>query len=77
MDRGIFTVFWNPDIINGSSIYDTEKQIHLILEMKDGTTLRLRLIEGGYVRYNSLNWYLVKIPENIFNTVYDSCGGIH
>ena len=45
--------------------------------MKDGTTLRLRLIEGGYVGYNSLNWYLVKIPENIFNTVYDSCGGIH
>ena len=64
MDRGIFTVFWNPDIINGSSIYDTEKQVHLILEMKDGTTLRLRLIEGGYVGY-------------IFNTVYDSCGGIH
>ena len=77
VDRGIFTVFWNPDIINGSSIYDTEKQIHLILEMKDGTTLRLILIEGGYVGYNSLNWYLVKIPENIFNTVYDSCGGIH
>ncbi|MBP1554862.1 MAG: hypothetical protein J6U30_02160, partial [Oscillospiraceae bacterium] len=61
-----------------SSIYDTPNQAHLILTMEDGTEVRLRLIEGGYVGYEvPAWWYFVKIPGEAFDAVYDSCGGTH
>jgi len=56
-------------------IYSTEKQGHLFLNMQDGTTAELRLMDGGYVGYQALGWYMVKIsPENMsyFNTVFDT-----
>ena len=62
---------------NNESIYDTQNQAHLILTMSDGTVIRIRLIEGGYVGYDPLAWYFVKIPEDVFNSVYDACGGTH
>ena len=62
---------------NNKSIYDTQNQAHLILTMSDGTVIRIRLIEGGYVGYDPLAWYFVKIPEDVFNSVYDACGGTH
>lgn len=83
VDSGEFINTWNPDnnrsdpTSNNLSIYDTQNQAHLILQMNDGTVVRLRLIEGGYVGYDALGWYFVKIPEDVFNTVYDVCGGTH
>ena len=59
------------------SIYKTPNQAHLILTMDDGTSVKLRLIEGGYVGYDALEWYFVQIPEDVFNAVYDVCGGTH
>jgi len=56
-----------------SSIYDTKAQAHLILSMEDGTTVRLRLIEGGYVGYDALGWYFVQMPGEAFDAVYDAC----
>ena len=74
--RDPYNDMYNPS--NGaSSIYDTDKMAHVILKLKDGTTVHLRLIEGGYVGYDMLSWYFVKIPEEIFNKVYDACGGTH
>ena len=62
----------------GSSIYDTPNQVHLILHMDDGTIVRMRLIEGGYVRYEAFGFYcFVKIPGEIFDSIYDACGGTH
>lgn len=58
-----------------NSIYDTQKQAHIILTLKDGTCIRLRLIEGGYVGYEELGWYFVQIPEDIFDPVFSACGG--
>ena len=75
LDSGGFVYTWNPDS-SDNSIYD-KNQAHLILSMTDGTTVKLRLIEGGYVGYEPLGWYFVKIPEDIFNAVYDACGGKH
>ena len=61
-----------------SSIYDTPNQAHLFLRMDDGTTAGLRLIEGGYVRYDAFGFYcFVKIPGETFDAVYDACGGTH
>ena len=83
VDNGEFINTWNPDnnmsdpTSNNESIYDTQNQAHLILTMSDGTVIRIRLIEGGYVGYDPLAWYFVKIPEDVFNSVYDACGGTH
>ena len=82
IDQGSFIYTFMPE---GSfyddhpycSIYETPNQAHLILTMEDGTSVKLRLIEGGYVGYDALHWYFVQIPENVFNAVYDACGGTH
>ena len=58
-----------------ASIYDTPNQAHLILTMADNTSVRLRLIAGGYVGYDALGWYFVRIPGEVFDAVYDACGG--
>ncbi|MBQ8974146.1 MAG: hypothetical protein IJ072_00285, partial [Oscillospiraceae bacterium] len=86
VDTGEFVNTWNPNnsvsdpFYEGkehTSIYDTPNQAHLILSMDDGTTVRMRLIEGGYVGYDALGWYFVKIPGEAFDAVYDACGGTH
>ena len=79
---GEFVYTWDPDrdFYEGmarSSIYDTPNQAHLTLAMEDGTSVDLRLIEGGYVGYQPLGWYFVKIPGEAFDAVYDACGGTH
>ena len=60
-----------------SSIYDMPNQAHLFLTMTDGTRVELRLIEGGYVGYAPLGWYFVQIPGEVFDAVYNACGGTH
>lgn len=83
VDACAFLNMWDPDgswsdpTSDDTTIYDTPNQTHLTLSMRDGTVVQLRLIEGGYVGYQPLGWYFVKIPEDVFNTVYDACGGTH
>ena len=82
VDRGKFVYTYSPDVYfddNSSycSFYDTQNQAHLFLTLVDGTTVELRLIEGGYVGYQALGWYFVKIPGEAFDAVYDACGGTH
>ena len=68
---------WSDPANDYTTVYDTPNQTHLILTQNNGTAVRLRLIEGGYVGYQPLGWYFVKIPEDVFNAVYDACGGTH
>ena len=83
VDQAEFLNLWDPDgtwsdpTSDYTTIYDTQNQTHLYLAMRDGTTVELRLIEGGYVGYQPLGWYFVQIPEDAFNAVYDACGGTH
>lgn len=72
LDKGKFVNEWDPSNYE-NSIYDTDAQAHIILTMNDGTVIRLRLIEGGYVGYEPLGWYFVKIPGEIFNKVFAAC----
>lgn len=44
-------------------------QGHLFCALSDGTTVELRLIEGGYVGYQELGWYFVKMPGETFEAV--------
>ena len=71
VDAAEFEYLWNED--SPSTIYSVEEQLHLILNMKDGTQVQLRLIASGYVGYQPLGWYFVKIPEDIFDALYSMC----
>ena len=54
-------------------IYDSAVQGHLFCALSDGTTVELRLIEGGYVGYQELGWYFVKMPGDVFDAVLAAC----
>lgn len=82
LEAGPFISTWKPGGTfypdhPSSSVYDTPNQIHLFLSMADGTTVELRLVEGGYVFYGPLGWYCVQMPGAAFDAVYDACGGTH
>lgn len=53
--------------------YDAELQGHLYLQMKDGTEVVIRLIDGGYVGCQHLGWFFVKMPGEIFDKVMEAC----
>ena len=59
-----FNQFYNGDV--------EEKEITFL--MKDGTKVDLTLFEGGWVRCEVPGPYMLQLPEEIFNTIYDSCG---
>ena len=75
VDTCSFVDTYDPKAPAGQSIY-SRNQAHLTLTLEDGSVVSLRLCEGGYVGYEPLGWYFVKIPEEIFNLVYDACGGM-
>lgn len=58
-----------PDIYEDSSL----KQVHMYLYLDDNTVVELRLIEGGYVGYQDLGWYFVKMDEKAFDLVFNAC----
>ena len=66
---GGFEYVWETD----RDIYDRAVQGHLFFSMSDGTTVELRLIEGGYVGYQGLGWYFVKMPGEVFDAVLAAC----
>lgn len=58
-----------PDIYDDSSL----EQAHLYLHLDDNTDVEIRLIEGGYVGYQDLGWYFVKMPGEAFDTIFYAC----
>lgn len=73
-DNAEFIYTWEPGI-SSNTIYDNPNQAHLTLKMEDGTCVSIRLIEGGYVGYDSMPWYFVQIPGDTFDAVFAACGG--
>ena len=61
------------ETIGVDKFYDTENQTHVYVYMKDGTRLDLRLMEGGYVGYQHLAGYFVKIPGEAFDKIFNAC----
>ncbi len=66
---GQFVYTWETD----RGIYDRAVQGHIFCALSDGTTVELRLIEGGYVGYQGLGWYFVKMPGEAFDAVLAAC----
>lgn len=55
------------------TLYD-QPQVHVYLEMADGTTVALRLIEGGYVRYQYMTAHVfAKMDGPAFDDFYAAC----
>lgn len=61
--------------MTSTDIYDwtDQRQTHVYINLKDGTLIELRLIEGGYVGYQGLGWYFVKMPGSAFDSVFEAC----
>lgn len=57
--------------MENSNIYDNESH-HIFIYMKDKTRVELRLFKGGYVGYQALGWYFVKMPGDIFDKIYEA-----
>lgn len=57
--------------MENSNIYDNPSH-HIFVYMKDKTRVELRLFEGGYVGYQALGWYFVKMPGDIFEKIYSA-----
>lgn len=66
---GKFVYAWETE----PDIYDSPVQGHLFCALSDGTSVELRLIEGGYVGYQGLGWYFVKMPGEAFDAVLAAC----
>ena len=54
---------------------NTRAQTFLYLDLDDGTTVPLRLIEGGWVGYAPMGWYFIQLPAEIFDPVFTAAGG--
>ncbi|MGL5351899.1 MAG: hypothetical protein ACRDA5_01090 [Clostridium sp.] len=48
-----------------------DKQKFLYLDLKDGTTVEIRLFSNGYIAYAGLNGYVFKVNENEFRDLWD------
>ncbi len=65
--------FERIDYLEKPDFYNAEVQGHLHLQMKDGSYVELRLIDGGYVGCEELGWFFVFMPGDIFDTVLRAC----
>ena len=79
VDNGDFYYMWNEEDLS-PIINDMSHQAHMIITMNDGTKVNVRLIEfdgEGYVGYESFGWYYVKVPKDVFDRMYEACGGTY
>ena len=56
-----------------NNFYANNNQSHLYFYMNDTTVIELRLFEGGYVGYQHLGWYFVKMPGEAFQKIFNAC----
>lgn len=67
-----FVDMTGTDIYHWTDMNQT-RQTHLYVTLTDGTYVELRLLEGGYVGYQGLGWYFVKMPGNAFDLIFEAC----
>jgi len=64
--------------IPSSDLLSTPNQTHLYINLDDGTTIELRLCEGGYVVVFGFAWdYCIYMPCEVFDELYALCGGVY
>ncbi|MGN1412968.1 MAG: hypothetical protein ACI4WY_01860 [Anaerovoracaceae bacterium] len=79
IDEGVWNDFLKEisegtfDDLQLSEIYG-EIAVHLYVTMEDGTVNPFRISRDGYVLYDGLPWYGVKISDDILQAVLEACG---
>ena len=68
LDSALFMPY-NEVPLNGRSHLSEMELYHLYFQMQNGTTVRLRLHENGYVRFDGMWSLCVQIPEESFNAL--------
>ncbi len=63
-------VDFSEDIESRNRLYDG-RQAHLFFQMNDGTTVGMRLLEGGYVSFRGTSAY-VYMPGVIFDLIFNA-----
>ncbi|MBR3954898.1 MAG: hypothetical protein IKJ63_05460 [Clostridia bacterium] len=63
-------VDFSEDIESRNRLYDG-RQAHLFFQMNDGTTVGMRLLEGGYVSFRGTSAY-VYMPGEIFDVIFNA-----
>ncbi len=63
-------VDFSEDIESRNRLYDG-RQAHLFYQMNDGTTVGMRLLEGGYVSFRGTSAY-VYMPGEIFDLIFNA-----
>lgn len=61
---------FSEDIESRNMLYDG-RQAHLFFQMNDGTTVGMRLLEGGYVSFRGTSAY-VYMPGKIFDVIFNA-----
>ena len=69
LKKGPFVDF-SEDIESRNKLYDG-RQAHLFFQMHDGTTVGMRLLEGGYVSFRGTSAY-VYMPGEIFDVIFNA-----
>lgn len=57
-----------PKSKDGRTDYDLQ-EYHMYLKLKTGVTIHLRLLKGGYVNLEGLNWVCVKINKEVYTSL--------
>lgn len=63
---------YQPDIYWDPSSSSAPRQGHLFFHLSDQTRIHLRLFEGGFVGYQGLFGYFVKIPSEVFDPIFEA-----
>lgn len=75
MDSAQFIPYDSVPLDEGrTSLVDTELY-HLYFQMKNGTTVHLRLHENGYVRFNGMWALCVQVPEESYSALLNLLEG--
>ena len=72
LNEGEFFYVYDDD---PGSYRDTRTQAFLYLTLADGSVVALRLIEGGWVGYDAMPWYFIRLPAEVFDPVVAAAGG--
>lgn len=79
IDEGVWNDFLKEisegtfDDLQLSEIYDGIA-VHLYVTMEDGTVNPFRISRDGYVLYDGMPWYGVKISDDTLQAVLEACG---
>ncbi|MGN1144775.1 MAG: hypothetical protein ACI4SU_09415 [Anaerovoracaceae bacterium] len=79
IDEGVWNDFLKEisegtfDDLQLSEVYG-EIAVHLYVTMEDGTVNPFRISRDGYVLYDGLPWYGVKISDDTLQAVLEACG---